>query len=155
MLLSIIFYYHYWMCMNMHEYAWTNKIFKMSPLLNMSKLWAWPSSEYDRVFNMRVLQNILNMPEYALTELWIYLRFEYTSILNMGVLWICKSYTVLNIPQYCWIYLNGTWICLNMSEFTVIDTILNMPHTRHSLRSIYKLISSYWKMSVFKTLSMI
>ena len=79
MLLSIIFYYNYRMCMNMHEYAWTNKIFKMSLLLNMSKvmskLWAWPSSEYDRVFNMRVLQNILNMPEYALTELWIYLRF--------------------------------------------------------------------------------
>ena len=55
--------------MNMHEYAWINKIFKLSPLLNMSKLWAWPSSEYDRVFNMRVLKKILNMPEYALTEL--------------------------------------------------------------------------------------
>ena len=67
------------------------------------------NSEYDKV---------LNMLEYALTELWIYLRFwicqyfEYGRFLNMQEL-----HKVLNVPQYGWICFIRTWIawiCLNL-----------------------------------------
>ena len=46
----------------------------------MPKFWLWQSSKYGRVFNMRALLSVLNMPEYALIELWIYLAL----ILNMA-----------------------------------------------------------------------
>ena len=31
--------------------------------------------EFGRILNMWMLHNILNIPEYALTEFWMYLRF--------------------------------------------------------------------------------
>ena len=43
-------------------------------------------------------------------------------------------------------------ICLNMSKFTIIDRVLNMSHTIHSTRSLYKLMSTYCEIGVFKTL---
>ena len=90
------------------------------------------------------LHSVLNIPEYALAEFCLFLRFlicqdsAYGRVLNMQDL-----YMVLNISQYGWIYLNRTWICLNMSEFTIIDRILNMYHTLHSARSLCKLLSTY------------
>ena len=33
-------------------------------------------------------------------------------------------------------------MCLNMSEFTIIDTVLNMYHIIHSVRSLDKLMST-------------
>ena len=47
----------------------------MSRVLNMPKFWIWQSSKYDSVLNMQALHSVLNMPEYALSELWTYLRF--------------------------------------------------------------------------------
>ena len=44
----------------------------------------------------------------------------------------------LNMWQYGWICINRMWICLNMSEFTIIDRVLNMYHIIHSVRSLYK-----------------
>ena len=44
-------------------------------------------------------------------------------------------------------------IRLNMSEFMIIDRVLNMSHTMHSARSLYKLMSTYIEMDVFRTLS--
>ena len=38
-----------------------------------------------------------------------------------------------------------------MSEFTKIDRVLNMYHTIHSARSLCKLMSIYWEISVFRT----
>ena len=69
------------------EYAWGPKYAK--------------SSEYGRVLNMLALHSVLNMPEYALTELCMYLTFkicrdsEYGRVLNMQEL-----HRVLNISQY-------------------------------------------------------
>ena len=45
--------------------------------------------------------------------------------------------------------------CLNMSEFTIKDRVLNMSHTMHSARSLYKLMNTYWEIGVFRTLSKI
>ena len=47
-----------------------------------------------------------------------------------------------------WICLNRTWICLKMSEFTMIDRVLNIYHTIHSTRSFCKLMSTYWEIGV-------
>ena len=35
-----------------------------------------------------------------------------------------------------------------MSEFTIIERVLNMYHTIHSVRSLYKLMSTYCEISV-------
>ena len=42
---------------------------------------------------------------------------------------------VLNMPQ-C---LNRIWISLNMSEFTIIDRVLNIYYTIHRARALFKL----------------
>ena len=60
------------------EYAWMglykqDSEYALGP--KYAKFWIWQSSEYGWVLNMRALHSVLNMPEYALTELWIYLGF--------------------------------------------------------------------------------
>ena len=50
----------------------------------------------------------------------------------------------LNMQQYGWICLNRTWICLIMYEFMIIDKVLNMYRTTHIMRSLYKLMGTYW-----------
>ena len=40
-------------------------------VLNMLKFWIRLGSEYRRVLNMQVLNSVLYIPEYALTEFWI------------------------------------------------------------------------------------
>ena len=72
---------------------------------------------------------------------------------NGRVLNMQELQRVLIMPKYGWICLNRTWTYLNMSAFTIIDRVLNMSHTMHSVRSLYKLISTYWEMGVFRTLS--
>ena len=41
---------------------------EMRSVLNMPNFWIWQSSEYGRVFNVRPLHSVLNIPEYVLTE---------------------------------------------------------------------------------------
>ena len=41
------------------------------------------------------------------------------------------------------IIMNMMLRCLNMSEFTIIDRVLNMSNTMHSARSLYKLMNTY------------
>ena len=43
-------------------------ILNMPGVLKMPKFSIWQYSEYDRVFKMRALDSLLNIPEYALTE---------------------------------------------------------------------------------------
>ena len=59
------------------------------------------------------------------------------------------------MPQHGWICFNRIWICLNMFEFMILERFVNMYHTIHSARLFYKLMSSYWEMGVFRTLSKI
>ena len=110
------------------------------------------------------LHGIMNMPEYVLTEFWIYLGFyicqdsEHGSVPNMQ-----EFHRILNITQYGWEWLR---IFLNMSEFTLIDK--NIPEyvwiydNRHGSeyvsyniwwRWLYKLMSTYLQMSISGALS--
>ena len=41
----------------------------------------------------------------------------------------------------------------DMLEFMIIGRLLNMSHTMHSGKKLYKLIRNYWEMGVFRTLS--
>ena len=101
---------------------------------------------------MRTLHSILNMPEYALTDFWIWIcqNSGYVRVLNMQEL-----HRALNMPQYGWICLNRMWICLDMSESTMIDRVLNIYHTIHSARSLCKLMNAYWEIGVFRMRSKI
>ena len=118
-----------------------------------------------RVLNMPKYGKFLNMAGFPICErytaFWIcqnmpsqsfeyILGSKYARVLNMQEL-----HRVLNMPQYSWICLNRTWICLNMCEFAIIDRVLNMYHTIHSARSLYKLMSTYWEIGVFRTPSKI
>ena len=51
------------------------------------------------------------------------------------------------MAEYVWIGREYVWICLNMSEFSIIDRVLNISLTIHSARSLYKLMSTYWEMA--------
>ena len=129
----------------MPECAKIDKILNMPMILNMPKFWIWQSYEYDRVLNMWALHRHLTMPEcLAWQSSKCILGSKYASILNMKQL-----HRVLNMPQHGWIHLNWTRICLKKSGFTIINRLLNMCHTIHSLRSLWKLVSTYWE--IFKT----
>ena len=69
-----------WMCVNKQDPEYTSCL-KYTEILNVAKSLTWQGSQ------MRALYSVLNMPAYALTELWIYLA----RILNMAGFWICKS----------------------------------------------------------------
>ena len=56
----------------MPDCAYINRILNMHRVLNMPKFRIRQSSEYGRVLNMRTLNIVLNMPEYVLTEFWMY-----------------------------------------------------------------------------------
>ena len=53
----------------MPECAYISRILNMPWVLNMPKFRIWKSSEYRKVLNMLAIYSVLNMPEYALTEL--------------------------------------------------------------------------------------
>ena len=102
---------------------------KYAKLLNIVKSWIWRGSQFASITQCS------DMSEYALTEFWIYL----------GVLYMQELIKVLNISQYGWVCLNRMWICLNTSEFTIIDRSLNMYHTIHSARPLCKLMNTDWE----------
>ena len=118
--------------------------------MTVAKSWTWEGSqyasvtqhsEYVRICLARVVNifSVLNMPD-----------SKCGSILNMQEL-----RRVLDMPQYGWICLNRTWICLNIYEFLIIDRVLNKHYTIYSTRSLYKLMSNYWEMGVFRNRSKI
>ena len=116
----------------MPECTYINNILNMPRVLNMPIFWTWESSEYGRVLNMWALHSVLNMPEYA-------------TILNMTGFWICKSYAGCQICHNIAECLKMAKVCLNMSEFMIIDRVLNILHAIHSARSLYKFMSTYWE----------
>ena len=61
---------------------------------------------------------------------------KYSWILNMTGFSICRSYTVF-------------FLCHNMAEYDWInnDWVLNIYHTIHKVRSLSKLMSTYWEMA--------
>ena len=57
-----------WICLNKQDSEYASGP-KYAKILNKA------NSEYGRILNMRTLYSVLNMPEYALTEFWIYFGF--------------------------------------------------------------------------------
>ena len=128
-----------WMCLYKQDSAYASHP-KYAKILNMAKFWIWQGSQYASVtqrseYARICFHRVLNM-----------LGSKYARILNMQVL-----HRVLIMPHYSWIYLNRTWICLNMFGFTLMDRVLNIYHTIHRARSLYKLMSTYWEIGVFRT----
>ena len=126
-----LMYYYLIITIIMPEYAWVflNKqdseydYNKYAKILNLTKFWIWQGSQY---------ATVSQRSEYARIFL-AWQSCEYISFLSIvPVFWICKLHRILNMPQYGWICLNWTWICLKMSEFTIINRLLNMYHTIHS-----------------------
>ena len=70
----------------------------------------------------------------------------------MARLWICEgntgSWTCLNYAEYY-------WICWHIPQKQTAEyaRILNVSDTVYSIRSMYKLVSSYQDRDVFRTLS--
>ena len=135
----------------MSEYVWVC-LYKLDSEYSSGR-------KYAKILNMLKYGRDIQHSEYArvhaLTEFWIYLgRYlgfyicqdsKYARVVNMQEL-----HKVLNMPEYNWICLNWTWIGLNMSEFLIIDKFLKMYHTMYSARSLYKLISTYSEIGVFR-----
>ena len=82
------------------------------------------NSKYGRILNMRALHYVLNLLEYAWTYFWICIGF-----------YRCQDSEYARGAQSS----KYVTICLNMSEFTIIDRVLNMYHTKHSVRSLCNL----------------
>ena len=113
---------------------------KYAKILNMAKFWIWQGSQYVSISLHSECATIClawRSSEYITGS-------EYASILNMKQL-----HRALNMPQYGSIYLNWTWICQKMSEFTMIKRFLNIYYTILSARSLKNLMSTYWE--IFKT----
>ena len=129
-----------WICLNKldSEYASGPKYAKYAKILNMVGFWIY---EHYTVF--WICQKMpWQSSEYILGS-------KYARILNMAGFWIWKLHRALNMPQY----LNRMWICLNVSELTIINRVLNMCHTIHSAASLFKLIITYWEIDLFRTRS--
>ena len=148
----LLYNYHHWIYLNMPECAWINRILNMPRLLNIPNFQIWQGFQYASVTkhseNARIcLDRVLNIS-------WVLdariKDSEYGRVLNMQEL-----HRVLDMSQYGCVRVNRTWICLNMSEFKIIDRVLNMYHTRHGARSLYMLMSTYWETGVFRTRSKI
>ena len=125
-----------WMCLYRHnsEYASGPKYPK---ILNMAKSWIWQGfqyasvtqgSEYARIWPDRVLNIswVLNTPRF-----WIGHSSEYASVTHDS--------TYPTMWLIYWMEHKYAW----MSEFTVIDRVLNMFHKIHRARSYCKLIITY------------
>ena len=64
--------------LNIPEYAWMclyKQDFEYASSPKYAKILKMQSFEYGRVLNMLALKSVLDMPEYVLTEFWIYLGF--------------------------------------------------------------------------------
>ena len=116
---------------------------KYAKILNMAKLWISQSSQYEtakqhseyyRICLGRVL-NISCVPN--VPRFWIWQASQYPRVAHGSK---CTA-----------IWLNRMWICLNMPEFMIIDRVLSIYHTAHSVRSLYKLMSTYWETGICRT----
>ena len=135
-----------WMCLNKQNSEYASAL-KHTKLPNMAGL-----SICERYKAFRICQNMpWQSSEYILG--FRYARIEdseYGRVLNMQEL-----HRVLDMSQYGCVRVNRTWICLNMSEFKIIDRVLNMYHTMHGARSLYMPMCTYWETCVFRTRSKI
>ena len=98
---------------------------KYAKILSLTKLWIWQGCQYASVSQRSKYARIF----FAWQSSEYILGSKYASFLSMKQL-----HRVLNMPQYGWICMNWTWLCLclKMSEFTIINRLLNMYHTIYS-----------------------
>ena len=117
---------------------------KYAKILNMAKFWIWQGCQY---------ANITQRSEYARICLGKILNVS--SVLNMPGFWIWQGSeyaTILNMPQCGWICLNRTWICMNMSEFTIIGSIIVIGSKMERFGKIIILFNYFCKKPNLKSL---
>ena len=122
-----------WMCLYKQDSEYFSGS-KYAKILNMIEFWILQGSQYASV---KQRSECARLYMFWQSYIRIYIGFlicqdsEYGRVLNMQEL-----YRFLDIPQNGWICLNRTWICLNMSEFTIIDKHLSMYCTIYSARKL-------------------
>ena len=144
--MTIIMSEYAWVCPNKQdsEYALGPKFAR---ILNMGKFWRWQDSQY---------ASVIQRSEY--TRIWLDRVLNLSCVLNMPGFWRWQGSEYARVTQgskYATIWLVRTWICLSISEFTIIGRVVNMYHTIHSARLLYKLMSFYWEIGVFRVWSKI
>ena len=111
-----------------------------------AKFWILQSSQYDRILNCQAMP--WHSFEYLAAPVLV---SEYARILKMAGFWICKSYTGFyiyhNTTKYVWIRREYA----SMFEFKIKGSVLNVYRTVHIANSLYKLMSTYWEMGIFRT----
>ena len=172
-----------WMCLHKQdsEYAWNPKYAKILSMAGFSicehyaVFWIcqnmpWQSSEYilvskyARILNMQELHRVLNMQQSGwiwLNKMWNMLgRHPHSTYAQRGRGGVTPNLNnciqggreglifVIFVHKY---YMDDS---LNMSEFKIIDKVLNMHHTMHNARSLCMLMSTYWETSIFRIQSM-
>ena len=125
-----------WMCLNKldSKYALGPKYTK---ILNLAKFWIWQGSQY---------ASVTQRSDYARICLSRVLNISW--VLNMLGFWVSQGSEYLKVIQGS----KYARMWLNMSEFTIVDRVLNIYHTIHSARPLYKLMSTYWEIGLFITL---
>ena len=144
--MTIIMSEYAWVCPNKQdsEYALGPKFAR---ILNTGKFWRWQDSQY---------ASVIQRSEY--TRIWLDRVLNLSCVLNMPGFWRWQGSEYARVTQgskYATIWLVGTWICLSISELTIIGRVVNMYHTIHSARLLYKLMSFYWEIGVFRVWSKI
>ena len=114
----------YWTCL-----PWPLMLFQLS-LLNMSEYARMCLDKQDFIYGSSPkYAKILNMAGFSICErymaFWICQNMPWQSSKYVRILNIQELHRVLDMSQYRWLCLNGTWICLNMYKFSIIDRILN------------------------------
>ena len=109
---------------------------KFAEILNMTKFWIWQAFQD---------ASVTQLTEYARICLDRVLNISW--VLNMPGFWIWQGSDCGRITRgckYATIWLNMSEQDVNMSEFLIIDRVLNMYHTiMHSASSLKKLMSTY------------
>ena len=114
---SCYYNYQYWICLNMPECAYINRILSMPRVLNIPQFWLSKCFQYDsttehcgyaRIYLDRVLNIswVLNM---LLNIFWIWQGAKYANVTHGSkciTIWLNMSEWDVNMPEYIWIYDN-------------------------------------------------
>ena len=109
----------------------------MPRVINMPKFWV-----YRKVLNVGWFPICNRYTAFWINRMCLDRVLNISWVLNMSGFWIWQGSEYAKVTQgskYTTIWLNVSfreWVCLNMSEFTIIDRVLNMYDTIHNARSL-------------------
>ena len=123
-----------WICLNKQDSEYASGP-KYAKILNIAKLWIWHGSQYT-----------------SCRQRSEYIRICLDRVLNISrVLNMQELHRILIVPQYGWICLNRTSICLKY--VWIVDNRLVSEYVSYNTQREATLHSTYWEMGVFRTLS--